>query len=78
MLAEGVVTWLGNPAVKFIENMNRAFELVVGLVTILVGASIMDKSRVWLVLRTWRCKNDASNHKDYSVSVAYANQPHFS
>ena len=46
MLAEGVVTWLGNPAFIFIENMNRAFELVVGLVTILVGASIMDTSRV--------------------------------
>ncbi len=45
-LAEGIITLMGNPAFIFIDNMNRGFELVVGLVTILVAASVMDTSRV--------------------------------
>ncbi len=44
-LAEGIITSMGNPAFIFIDNMNRGFELVVGLVTILVAASVMDTSR---------------------------------
>lgn len=30
-LAEAIITLLGNPAFIFIDNMNRGFELVVGL-----------------------------------------------
>jgi hypothetical protein len=45
MLAEGIITLMGNPAFIFIDNMNRAFELVVGLVTIIVAGSTMDISR---------------------------------
>jgi len=45
MLAEGIITLLGNPAFIFIDNMNRAFELVVGIVSILVAAPMMDMSR---------------------------------
>ncbi len=45
MLAEGIITLLGNPAFIFIDNMNRSFELVVGLVTIIVAGSTMDVSR---------------------------------
>jgi len=46
MFAEGVITLLGNPAFIFIENMNRPFELVVGLVTIMVAAETMDLGRI--------------------------------
>jgi hypothetical protein len=46
MLAEGVITLMGNPAFLFVDNMNRGFELVVGLVTIIVAAATMDSSRV--------------------------------
>ncbi len=46
MVAESIVTLMGNPAFIFIDNMNRSFELVVGLVTIIVAASIMDAGRV--------------------------------
>ncbi len=46
MLAEGVITLMGNTAFLFIDNMNRGFELVVGLVTIIVAAATMDSSRV--------------------------------
>ena len=45
MLAEGIITLLGNPAFIFIDNMNRAFELVVGIISIMVAAPMMDMSR---------------------------------
>ncbi len=45
MMAEGIITLLGNPPFIFIDNMNRAFELVVGIVSILVAAPTMDLSR---------------------------------
>jgi hypothetical protein len=45
MLAEGIITLLGNPAFIFIDNMNRSFELVVGLVSIVVAATTMDQAR---------------------------------
>ena len=45
MLAEGIITLMGNPAFIFIENMNRGFELVAGLVAIVVAASTMDLGR---------------------------------
>ena len=46
MLAEGIITLMGNSAFLFVDNMNRGFELVVGLVTIIVAAATMDSSRV--------------------------------
>ena len=45
MLAEGIITLMGNPAFIFIDNMNRGFELVVGLVSIIVAGTTMDLSR---------------------------------
>ncbi len=45
MMAEGIITLLGNPAFIFIDNMNRGFEVVVGIVSILVAAPMMDMSR---------------------------------
>jgi len=45
MLAEGIITMLGNPSFIFVENMNRGFEFVVGLVTIVLAATTMDLSR---------------------------------
>ncbi len=45
MLAEGIITLMGNPAFIFIDNMNRSFELVVGIVSIIVAGSTMDLSR---------------------------------
>ncbi len=45
MLAEGIITLMGNPAFIFLDNMNRSFELVVGIVSIIVAASTMDLSR---------------------------------
>ncbi len=45
MLAEGIITLMGNPAFIFINNMNRSFELVVGIFAIIVAASTMDMSR---------------------------------
>ncbi len=45
MLAEGIITLMGNPAFIFIDNMNRSFELVVGIFAIIVAASTMDMSR---------------------------------
>ena len=44
MLAEGIVTLMGNTAFLFVDNMNRGFELVVGLVTIIVAVATMDSS----------------------------------
>ncbi len=44
-LAESIITLMGNPAFIFIDNMNRGFELVVGLVAVIVGGSTMDVSR---------------------------------
>jgi hypothetical protein len=46
MLAEGTITLLGNPAFVFVENMNRPFELVVGLITIMVASTTMDLGRI--------------------------------
>ena len=45
MLAEGIITLMGNPSFIFVDNMNRGFELVVGLVTIVVAGTTMDLSR---------------------------------
>ena len=45
MLAEGIITLMGTPAFIFIENMNRGFELIVGLVTIVIAGTTMDSSR---------------------------------
>ena len=45
MLAEGIITLMGNPAFIFIENMNRGFELVVGSVTIVLAGTTMDLGR---------------------------------
>ncbi|MCJ7633646.1 hypothetical protein MUP77_14810 [Candidatus Bathyarchaeota archaeon] len=45
MVAEGIITLMGNPSFIFVENMNRSFELVVGIVTIIVAGSRMDLSR---------------------------------
>jgi hypothetical protein len=46
MLAEGIITLMGNLAFLFVDNMNRGFELVVGLVTIIVAAATIDSSGV--------------------------------
>jgi hypothetical protein len=46
MLAEGVITLMGNSAFLFVDNMNRGFEVVVGLVTIIVAAATLDSSKV--------------------------------
>jgi predicted metal-binding membrane protein len=46
MLAEGVITLMGNSAFLFVDNMNRGFELVVGLVTIIAAAATLDSSKV--------------------------------
>jgi len=46
MFAESIITLMGNSAFLFVDNMNRGFELVVGLVTIIVAAATMDSSRV--------------------------------
>lgn len=45
MMAEGVVTTVGNTSFMFAENMNRGFEFVVGFVTIVLSAIMMDLSR---------------------------------
>lgn len=45
MMAEGVVTTVGNTSFMFAENMNRGFEFVVGFATIVLSAVIMDLSR---------------------------------
>ncbi len=45
MLAESIITLLGNPAFIFIDNMNRSFEFVVGLVSIVLAGTTMDLSR---------------------------------
>jgi hypothetical protein len=45
MMAEGVVVMAGNASFMFAENMNRGFEFVVGFITIVLGAIIMDLSR---------------------------------
>ena len=41
MLAEGISTSMGNPPFLFLENMNRGFEAIVALTTILLGGTIM-------------------------------------
>ena len=45
MLAEGIITMLGNPSFIFIINMNRGFELVIGFATIVLAGTTMDLSR---------------------------------
>ncbi len=45
MMADAVVSMAGNNAFLFVENMNRGFEAVMGIVTIILGAVIMDLSR---------------------------------
>jgi hypothetical protein len=45
MLAEGIITLLGNPSFIFIESMNRGFELTMGFVTIVVAGTAMNLSR---------------------------------
>jgi hypothetical protein len=45
MMAEGIVVMAGNASFMFAENMNRGFEFVVGFVTIVLAAIIMDLSR---------------------------------
>lgn len=45
MLAEGIITLMGNPSFIFIENMNRGFELTMGFVTIVVAGTTMNLSR---------------------------------
>ncbi len=44
-LAESIITLMGNQPFIFIDNMNRGFELLVGLITIIVAGSIMDADR---------------------------------
>jgi hypothetical protein len=44
-MAEGIVVMAGNASFMFAENMNRGFEFVVGFVTIVLAAIIMDLSR---------------------------------
>lgn len=43
-LSESIITLMGNSAFIFIDNMNRGFELIVGLVMIIVAGSTMDIS----------------------------------
>ncbi len=45
MLAEGIITTMGNPPIFFIDNMNRGFELVVGLVTVVTAGTTMNLGR---------------------------------
>jgi hypothetical protein len=45
MMAEAVVTTMGNSSFMFAENMNREFEFVVGLVSVVVAAMTMDLNR---------------------------------
>jgi uncharacterized membrane protein HdeD (DUF308 family) len=45
MMAEGVVSTVASTHFMFAENMNRGFEFVVGFVTIVLAAIIMDLSR---------------------------------
>jgi hypothetical protein len=43
--ADAVVSMVTNNSFMFAENMNRGFEFVVGFVTIVLGAVVMDLSR---------------------------------
>jgi hypothetical protein len=45
MMAEGVVTTVGNNSFMFAENMNRGFEFVVGFVTVVLASQVMNLSR---------------------------------
>ena len=45
MLAEAIITMMGTPPFVFIGNMNRGFELVVGLATIVTAGTTMDLGR---------------------------------
>ena len=44
-MADAVVSIVTNNSFMFAENMNRNFEFVVGFVTIVLGAAVMDLSR---------------------------------
>jgi hypothetical protein len=46
MMAEAVVSIVANAPFMFTEKMNRGFEFVVGLVAIVLGAVVMDLSRI--------------------------------
>ncbi len=46
MMAEGVVGIVAGTSFMFAENMNRGFEFVVGFVAVVLGAVVMDLSRV--------------------------------
>jgi hypothetical protein len=45
MMAEGVVTAVGNSSFMFAENMNRGFEFVVGFIAVVLASQVMNLSR---------------------------------
>jgi hypothetical protein len=45
MMADAVVSMVTDTSFMFAENMNRSFEFVVGVVTIVLGAVVIDLSR---------------------------------
>jgi hypothetical protein len=45
MMAEGVVTTVGNNSFMFAENMNRGFEFVAGLIAVVLASQVMNLSR---------------------------------
>jgi hypothetical protein len=45
MMAEGVVTTVGNNSFMFAENMNRGFEFVVSFVAVVLASQVMNLSR---------------------------------
>jgi hypothetical protein len=45
MMAEGVVTTVGNNSFMFAEDMNRGFEFVVGFISVVLASQVMNLSR---------------------------------
>jgi hypothetical protein len=45
MMAEGVVTAVGNNSFMFAENINRGFEFVVGFIAVVLASQVMNLSR---------------------------------
>ena len=45
MMAEGVVTTVGNNSFMFAENINRGFEFVVGFIAVVLASQVMNLSR---------------------------------
>jgi hypothetical protein len=45
MMAEGVVTTVGNNSFIFAENMNRGFEFVIGLIAVVLASQVMNLNR---------------------------------